>query len=158
MSKAREVSLVEKRKGTKDGLRRFLTERAIVRATSQIEEVMEAKGIGRSELAKMLGKTPGWVTQLLDGERNKTLRTIAYVFAVLDMQFETGYTPLVAAAGPREGSLQAASGGISPNPQRVAANHYLHETPPRSGLVAEKALPKQADAMRNPRGRPRAKK
>jgi len=91
MANEREVSLVDKLKSTNEGRIRHLTERAIVRVTKQIEEAMEIKGVNRTELAKRLGRSKGWVTQLLDGENNKTIRTLAYVFAVLDAQFETGY-------------------------------------------------------------------
>jgi len=47
------------------------------------ESVMKETGVTRSELAERLGKTKGWVTQLLDGEANKTIRTVADALAVL---------------------------------------------------------------------------
>jgi transcriptional regulator with XRE-family HTH domain len=92
MEYQRELSLVETQGATKEGRNRLLTERAIVRVTKQLEEAMEARGVSRSELATMLGRSKGWVTQLLDGENNKTIRTIAYVFAVLGARFDTGFT------------------------------------------------------------------
>ncbi|MEX0675500.1 MAG: hypothetical protein WD063_00395 [Pirellulales bacterium] len=87
-----EISLIDRLKSTKEGRHRLLTERAIVRVTKQLEEAMDAKGVSRSELAVLLNRSKGWVTQLLDGENNKTIRTVAYVFAVLGAQFETGFT------------------------------------------------------------------
>jgi len=53
---------------------------------------MEERGLDRSDLAKLLGRTKGWVTQLLDGEKNKTIRTVAHAFAVMGAQFETSYS------------------------------------------------------------------
>ena len=64
----------------------------IVRVTKQLEEAMEIAGVNRKSLAKRLNKSKGWVTQLLDGDKNKTIRTIAYAFSVLGAQFETGFT------------------------------------------------------------------
>jgi len=34
-----------------------------------------------------MGQSKGWITQLLDGEKNKTIRTVADVFAVLGREF-----------------------------------------------------------------------
>ena len=42
-------------------------------------EQMEAKGITRAELARRMGVTPGFVTQILGAGRNLTLKTIADV-------------------------------------------------------------------------------
>ncbi len=92
MEETREISLAEKLKGTKEGRCRLLTERAIIRVTEQLEEAMDVRGMSRADLARELGRTKGWVTQLLDGENNKTIRTVAYVFAVLGAEMETGYS------------------------------------------------------------------
>lgn len=92
MERKHEVSLVDKLKNTREGRERLLTERAIIRVTEQLEEAMEATGRNRADFARLLGKSKGWVTQLLDGENNKTIRTVAYAFAVLGAQFETMYS------------------------------------------------------------------
>lgn len=61
----------------------FATEdlRADVQLT--IQEVMLAKGITRSQLAKLLGCSPANVTQLLAEDGNPTIETIARVFYAL---------------------------------------------------------------------------
>jgi transcriptional regulator with XRE-family HTH domain len=61
----------------------FATEdlRADVQLT--IQEVMFAKGITRSDLAKLLGCSPANVTQLLAEDGNPTIETIARVFYAL---------------------------------------------------------------------------
>lgn len=66
--------------------RLFLQERAIYEVTEMIECEMEKQQVSRSELASRLGRTKGWVTQLLDGDANKTIRTVADVLAVLGRQ------------------------------------------------------------------------
>jgi transcriptional regulator with XRE-family HTH domain len=60
-------------------------------------ELLEAEGIERKELAHRLGKTKGFVTQVLSGERNMTLRTLADLAFALDHRFELRYAPLSAA-------------------------------------------------------------
>ena len=44
---------------------------------------LEDGGVTRGELARRLGRTPGFVSQLLGGGRNLTLRTIADIAAAL---------------------------------------------------------------------------
>jgi transcriptional regulator with XRE-family HTH domain len=86
--------LVEQYLENSDNMRVFQQERAIYRVTELIESVMQAEGITRSELAKRLGRNKGWVTQLLDGEANKTIRTVADVLAVMGREFRSSATPI----------------------------------------------------------------
>jgi len=75
-------------------MRLFQQERAIYEVTELLESVMEDKGVSRSELARLLGKDKSWVTQLLDGEANKTIRTVADVLAVLGREFRAFSDPI----------------------------------------------------------------
>ena len=77
-----------------DRLRKFQQEKAIVDVTELICARLDAQGLSRSDLARMLGRTKGWVTQLLDGENNKTIRTVADVFAVLGMSVQFNAVPI----------------------------------------------------------------
>ena len=76
-------SLLEEYISDPDNMRRFQQERAIYKVTELLEQAMGLSGVSRTQLARRLGKTKAWVTQLLDGEGNKTVRTIADVLAVL---------------------------------------------------------------------------
>ena len=80
-------------------MRLFQQERSIYEVTELIESLMKAQNVSRSELAARLGKTKGWVTQLLDGEANKTLRTIADAFAVLGHEYRASSRPIQIAKG-----------------------------------------------------------
>ena len=51
--------------------------------TETICELLEKEKISRKELADRLGKTKGFVSQLLNGGRNLTLRTVADILHVL---------------------------------------------------------------------------
>ena len=77
-------TLIEQLTQTPEGLRLYQQERAIQEATDLICEVMEEEGVSRAELARRLGKTKGYITQLLDGRTNMTVRTLSDVFGVLD--------------------------------------------------------------------------
>src|SRR5512147_1201000 len=55
----------------------------IMEVTETICELLEKEGVSRKELADRLGKTKGFVSQLLNGGRNLTLRTVADILYVL---------------------------------------------------------------------------
>jgi transcriptional regulator with XRE-family HTH domain len=75
-------------------MRLFQQERAIFEVTERLEEAMKEAGVTRAGLAARLGKTKGWVTQMLDGEANKTIRTVADAFAALGLAYRSFYEPI----------------------------------------------------------------
>lgn len=102
-------TLVEQYVENFQNMRVFQQGRAILEVAYLLEKVMERKGVQRADLARSLGKSKGWVTQLLDDEANHTLRTITDVFAVLghSLHFSIGsldinevYTPDLRAVWP----------------------------------------------------------
>lgn len=62
-----------------EGRRVLNQEKLILEVTEALSEAIEERGLTRSEVAKRLGKTKGFVSQLLAGGRNLTLRTVADV-------------------------------------------------------------------------------
>ncbi len=54
-------------------------EELILAAATALCELLEREGVTKTELAKRLGVTKGFVTQILAGDKNLTLRTIADV-------------------------------------------------------------------------------
>jgi transcriptional regulator with XRE-family HTH domain len=58
-------------------------EELILEVTETIRELLEKDEISRKELASRLGKSKGFVSQLLNGGRNLTLRTVADILHVL---------------------------------------------------------------------------
>src|SRR5258708_16012813 len=75
-------------------MRQFQQERAIYEVTELLESVIKETEISRTQLATRLGKSKGWVTQLLDSEANKTIRTIADAFAVLGREYRSFCKPI----------------------------------------------------------------
>jgi len=72
---------------TKAGLLAWHQERVIFETTEMICRLLEREGISRSELAERLEKSPGFISQLLDGTANMTIRTISDVFTVLGYEY-----------------------------------------------------------------------
>lgn len=70
-----------------DNMRLFQEERSVYKTTELLQQLMETLDISRADLARLLKTSPGWITQLLDEEKNNTIRTIAGAFAVLGFEF-----------------------------------------------------------------------
>ena len=85
-------SLIERLTATEEGMKLYQQERAIQEVTELICALMDERGINRTELAKRLGRSKGYITQLLDGQANMTLRTISDVFTAigLSIHFQDG--------------------------------------------------------------------
>ena len=58
-------------------------EELILEVTETICDLLEKEKISRKELADRLGKSKGFISQLLNGGRNLTLRTVADILHVL---------------------------------------------------------------------------
>ena len=58
-------------------------EELILEVTEVLCGLLEEEKISKKELAERLGKTKGFVSQLLNGGRNLTLRTVADILYVL---------------------------------------------------------------------------
>lgn len=61
-------------------------EELILDVTERLTEALHEMGVTQAELARRLGRTPGFVSQLLGGGRNLTLRTIADIAVALDLR------------------------------------------------------------------------
>lgn len=66
--------------------RLVIQEQLILEVTEKLIEALGDAGVSRAELARRLGRTPGFVSQVLAGGRNLTLRTVADVAAALSMR------------------------------------------------------------------------
>lgn len=68
-------------------------EELILEITEALTEAMERAGVSKAELARRLGKTRGFVSQILAGGRNLTLRTIADVGDALNYKITVQVLP-----------------------------------------------------------------
>lgn len=87
-------TLIDKLKKDSDEMRLFQQEMFILEVTELICELMTEKNIKKSELAQRLGRTKGYITQLLDGRANMTLRTISDVFWAMDSCLNMSVRPI----------------------------------------------------------------
>lgn len=93
-------TLTEKLTKTADGMRLYQQERAILEVTELVCQLMDEQDVSRSELATRLGRTKGYITQLLDGRANMTVRTISDVFTALGRAVHFQEGPLRATVHP----------------------------------------------------------
>ncbi len=68
-------------------------EKLILQLQEEICKLMESNKVSRIELANRLGRSKGFVTQILNNGRNLTLRTIADVFWALDAEITINVKP-----------------------------------------------------------------
>ena len=71
---------------TEDFDRLLRQEELILDVTETLTQALEAAGMTRAELARRLGRSPGFVSQVFGGGRNLTLRTIADIAAALSVR------------------------------------------------------------------------
>jgi len=95
---------LERLTSTSRGKRLLEQERLILQVTEFIVQLMQEQNVTRTELARRLGKSKGWISQLLDGETNFTLRTVADVFGAL------GHRPVVDIERDRSGTATGVHG------------------------------------------------
>ena len=68
-------------------------ENLILEVTESVFEQLELQGKTKTDLAKAMGRSNAYITQLLNGSRNMTLRTLSDISFALDVEprFEIGY-------------------------------------------------------------------
>lgn len=76
--------LEERVNESEESRRLFAQEELILDATESIWERMDELNTNKRALAKVLNKSPAFITQILDGSRNMTLRTLSDVAFALD--------------------------------------------------------------------------
>lgn len=66
----------------------FELEGMLLSVNEQICKTMDDRGLSKSDLANLLNNSPAWVTKLLSGDQNLTLKTLATIACVLDLTVE----------------------------------------------------------------------
>ena len=100
-------TLIEELTQSEDGMQLFQQERVILEATEMIYGIMQEDNVTKAELAERLGRSKGYVTQLLNGTANMTLRTLSDVCVALgrNLNLETGPLSLSSTA-PQEWTVE----------------------------------------------------
>jgi transcriptional regulator with XRE-family HTH domain len=76
-----------------DRQRLFAQERLIVAVAEHIWERMEQQEVNKSGIAAALGKSKAFITQLLNGTRNMTLRTLSDIAFALNAEIDIRIHP-----------------------------------------------------------------
>jgi len=70
--------------GLRTETRLYRQECAILAVTECVCQLMDKRKVSRSELARRLGRTKGYVTRFLGGRSNMTVRAVSDIFTALD--------------------------------------------------------------------------
>jgi transcriptional regulator with XRE-family HTH domain len=88
--------------------RRLLrTEELILEVTEALVAAMAQQKLTKAQLASRLGKSPAFVTQILNGGRNLTLRTIAEVADALGADIHFDVIPQMSRAASNSSAMHA---------------------------------------------------
>jgi len=87
-------TIVEQFTSSDEGMKLFQQESLILEITELVCKLMEAKEINKTELAAKLNRSKGYITQLLNGTANMTIRTISDVMWALDSSLHVKAGPL----------------------------------------------------------------
>ena len=80
---------IERYKDTFD----FKLENLILDITEEVCRAMEEKGIGRAELAEKMGVSRAFISKLLNGTPNLTIKTLMKIAVVLDREMSVRMPP-----------------------------------------------------------------
>jgi transcriptional regulator with XRE-family HTH domain len=75
---------IERLRESVEGRRLIERERLIMQATEAIATLLQDQDVSRAELARRIGKSPAFVTKVLRGDNNFTLRTLSDIFFALN--------------------------------------------------------------------------
>ncbi len=102
--------------------------------SDKIYLAMERKKVSKAELAKRMGKSRSWVTQVLAGDKNITSRTLASILHALDMRAET--TIVDKESGEWLGKSV-------PTQWSIPVHKYLASMPPKTNEVPRPGKPQK---------------
>jgi transcriptional regulator with XRE-family HTH domain len=103
MKKETEKTLLEKYLEDPEFARLMAQGDLIMEVTETLCALLEKEKVSRKELADRLGKSKGFVSQLLNGGRNLTLRTVADILHVLG--YKVTLKPINEKGGKQESNL-----------------------------------------------------
>lgn len=98
------------------GRRILEQERLIIEVTEAIATLLQEREVSRSELARRIGKSPAFVTKMLRGHNNFTLRTLSDILFALDRSAHLALGEV--------GDDVSACRTQAPNPLRLAGSNW----------------------------------
>jgi len=87
-------TFIQKLLSDEEGRKLYFREDLIFEITEEICKVMEEKGISKAELSRLAGVSKSNITQLLSGDHNMRLTTVADLLYALDSKMAVSAVPL----------------------------------------------------------------
>jgi len=87
-------TFIEKLMSDEEGRKLYFREDLIFEITETICKVMDEKGINKTKLSKLAGVSKSNITQLLSGDQNMRLTTVADLLYALDSKMAVSAVPL----------------------------------------------------------------
>jgi len=87
-------NFIERLLSDREGQKLYFREDLIFEVTEAIYKMMEEKGISKAELSRIARVSKSNITQLLSGDHNMRLTTIADLLFALDARLEVTATPI----------------------------------------------------------------
>lgn len=121
---------------SKEFRREVEAEALVMSATESICELLEKNGMNRADLAREIGRTRGYVSQLLSGERNMTLHTLSDLAFACNARVTLAWEPFSHSSGLPE--ILDEQWEASANVERAVGSAFSE------GLDLAKAIPAYA--------------
>ena len=86
-------ALLDRRLAQADESLEYQFQWLVLDISEQLCELMSRRQVSRAELADRLGVSKAWVTKLLRGDRNITVRSLVKVAHELDLSVELRFAP-----------------------------------------------------------------
>lgn len=87
-------TFIQKLMSDDKGRKLYFREDLIFEVTEAISQVMEEKGVNKTDLSRLAGVSKSNITQLLSGDHNMRLTTIADLLYALDSKLEVSAIPV----------------------------------------------------------------
>jgi predicted transcriptional regulator len=87
-------TFIQKLMSDEEGRRLYFREDLIFEVTEAISQTMEEKGLNKADLSRLAGVSKSNITQLLSGDQNMRLTTVADLLYALDSKLVVSAVPL----------------------------------------------------------------
>ena len=87
-------TFIQKLMSDEEGRKLYYREDLIFEVTEAISQIMEEKGVNKTELSRLTGVSKSNITQLLSGDHNMRLTTVADLLYALDSKLAVSGVPL----------------------------------------------------------------
>ncbi|MBX9658875.1 MAG: helix-turn-helix domain-containing protein [Nitrospiraceae bacterium] len=95
----------------------YRLEKILFEVAEQVCKLIESQGMTRSELAKRLGVTPAYITKILNGNPNLTIKSLLMLSEALGQTLDIHFEPKL-------GIAQSATSSLAPAPSIAIIREY----------------------------------